>query len=74
MKPLALLDEAIGPVMPPMVAWQRKGEPGWPFRHPGGPMPGSFTWVSGEQLAFAFGDDRPIATPPRTIAGLERAA
>jgi hypothetical protein len=24
----------IGPSMPPMVAWQRAGEPGWPFNRP----------------------------------------
>jgi hypothetical protein len=71
-----MMDESgiIAPVIPPMVAWQRASEPGWPFHHPGGPLPGALTWIAGEQLAFAFGDHRPIVTPPRAAAGLERAA
>jgi hypothetical protein len=39
----------VGPVMPTMIAWQRAGEPGWPFHYPGGPMPGTINWVAGEQ-------------------------
>jgi len=27
----------VGPVMPPMIAWQRAGEPGFPFHWGGGP-------------------------------------
>jgi hypothetical protein len=34
----------IGPVMPPMIAWQRTGEPGWPFHHAGGPLPGTINY------------------------------
>lgn len=26
---------------PPMTAWQKAGEPGFPFHHPGGPLPGT---------------------------------
>ncbi|MBV8650309.1 MAG: hypothetical protein JO255_02510 [Alphaproteobacteria bacterium] len=45
----------IGPVMPPMIAWQRAGEPGWPFNDPGGPMPGTINYPKvGEQFEMAF--------------------
>jgi hypothetical protein len=33
--------DAIGPYMPPQIAWQRAGEPGWPFHYEGGPLPGT---------------------------------
>jgi hypothetical protein len=28
------LPEIVGPRLPPMIAWQRAGEPGWPFNRP----------------------------------------
>jgi len=34
-------DGFIGPIEPPMIRWQREGEPGWPFDWPGGPLPGT---------------------------------
>jgi hypothetical protein len=41
----------VGPVMPPMIAWQRAGEPGFPFHWGGGPYPGTINYPKlGEQL------------------------
>jgi hypothetical protein len=56
------------PVIPPMIAWQRAGEPGWPFHHPGGPLPGSLNWRSGEQLAFRFDEDKPVRAKRKRAA------
>jgi hypothetical protein len=42
----------IGPLMPPMIAWQRAGEPGFPFHWDGGPLPGTINYVVGEQLTL----------------------
>lgn len=36
-----ILIDIIGPRLPPMIAWQRAGEPGWPLNYDGGPMPGT---------------------------------
>ena len=47
----------IGPICPPMILWQLQGENGWPFHHPGGPLPGLLTWVPGEQLPLSPFDD-----------------
>jgi hypothetical protein len=38
-----LAPDVHGPAMPPMIAWQRRGEPGWPYHEP--------EWLSGEKLA-----------------------
>jgi hypothetical protein len=49
--------EFIGPSMPPMIAWVRAGEPGFPFHHSGGPFPGTINYPKcGEQLAL-FGEE-----------------
>lgn len=46
----------VGPVMPPMIAAQRAGEPGWPFHWSGGPLPGTIDYPkAGEQFDFQFG-------------------
>ncbi len=37
--------------MPPMIAWQRAGEPGWPFNRP--------EWISGERWAEIEARGRP---------------
>lgn len=43
----------IGPVMPPMIAWLKRGGP----FHPGGPYPGSINYPKvGGQFAFEFAD------------------
>jgi hypothetical protein len=43
--------------MPPMIAWVRAGEPGFPFHHSGGPFPGTINYPKcGEQLAL-FGEE-----------------
>lgn len=39
-----------GPHYPPMIKWQREKEPGWPFNHAGGPLPGTINYRKGEQL------------------------
>lgn len=46
----------IGPVMPPMIAWQRAGEPGFPFHWSGGPLQGTINYVVGEQLKLPLGE------------------
>ena len=37
-----MADDFIGPVIPPMIAWQRAGEPGFPYHEP--------EWLTGERL------------------------
>jgi hypothetical protein len=36
-------DDFVGPCMPPMIAWFRAGEPGWPYHRP--------EWISDERWA-----------------------
>lgn len=45
---------ALGPFMPPMIAWQRRGEPGWPFHWPEWLPPREAEKKLGEQLGFDF--------------------
>ena len=43
----------VGPVMPPMIAWRLAGEPGFPFHHHGGPLPGTINYPkTGEQFVL----------------------
>jgi hypothetical protein len=66
-------EQAYGPHMPPMIAWQRAGEPGWPFNWHGGPLPGTIGYKLGEQFALVF-DEPAIAAPARDIEDNEAEA
>ncbi len=40
----------IGPCVPPMIAWQLAGEPGWPFHRP--------EWISDERWEEIEGKEK----------------
>lgn len=51
-------DDFIGPVEPPMIRWQRAGEPGWPFHWP--------EWLPPGEHAPEEYDDPLTPVPPET--------
>lgn len=53
-RPDGLAPDALGPFMPPVIAWQCRGEPGWPFNWPEWLPPRDLEKPPGEQLAFCF--------------------
>lgn len=49
-----------GPHIPPMLLWQRLGEPGFPFHWPGGPLPDTIAYPKvGEQFTLIFAQTEP---------------
>lgn len=46
---------------PPMLRWQRLGEPGFPFNWDGRALPGTIGYVLGEQFALVFDEPEPAA-------------